>query len=484
LPDSTDPKPTDDAAANGRPDVPLLADVVEVARESYGADEAGAPAKPTPPAPTPPPPAAAKPEPKPQPAAAAPPAPAPTPTPAPAPPTPAPAAPVAPKVEAPKPEPKVEAPKVEAPKPEPKPEPKVVAAPVAAAAPAPSAWREPSGMQFQLLSYLRSNKKRVLWMVVAPILAAEAALFLLAIGPSEYKATATVTIPSEGSSVSDVTQSVSDYRALVKSNTVARQVAAQTQAKASSIKNGVTSKRQGASSLVDVTYTGTKKANVVPVVKAVSRESLVALIKPELEVADRSVRQGQEDYATVQQQIIEFNASHGLLLDPPETYRAKVGELGRLKVQAAQARSEGNGARAASLDAAVVQATKDVESLAKVVREYQALQSKKDQLQATINSASNKQAEQRARLDAANAASSVDVGGLKKVNALVKTARAGAITFVVALLLMVGALVMLEMFGSGRGDGSAPFASGVAPQPNPNPVRSQTRSRGQKKRRR
>ncbi len=475
MPEPTDPKPLND---DGRPDVPLLADVVEVARESYADkdEDTFVKPKPTPPAPTPPPPA-----PTPPPPAAVKPSP---PAPAPAPPTPTPAAPKeATKVEAPTPEQKVEPPK-----PEPKPEPKAapVATPVVAApiARAPSAWREPSGAQFQLLTYLRNNKKRVLWMVVAPILAAEAALFLLALGPTEYKATATVTIPSEGSSVSDVTQSVSDYRALVKSNTVARQVAAQTRASTGSIRGGVTSKRQGTSSLVDVTYTGSKKANVVPVVKAVSRESLVALIKPELEVADRSVRQAQKDYAAVQQEIIEFNASHGLLLDPPETYRAKVAELGRLKVQAAQARAQGNTARAASLDAAVAQATKDVETLAGVVREYQALQSKQDQLQATINSASNKQATQRARLDAANAASSVDVGGLKKVNALVETARAGAITFVVALLLMVGALVMLEMFGSGRADGATPSTSGVAPQPNSNPVRSQTRSRGQKKRRR
>jgi hypothetical protein len=432
---------------------------------------------------------------------------APAPTPKPEPPKPEPPKPEPPKPEPPKPEPpKPEPPKVEAPKPEPeapKPAPEAPAPPVTAPAvttpvrtpvleaePSPvverrfSPWREPTGSQFQVLAYLRANGRRVLWMVVVPILAAELALGVFAFGPQQYKAVATVNVPAKGSSVSDVTQSVSDYRSQLKSDAVARQVAAQTQVKSGSVKSGVTSKRKGTSGLVEVTYSSSKKASVNPVLRAVTREALSALIQPEVDVAERALQKAQDDLAGVQQEIIAFNAAHGLLLNPPDAYRAKVAELGRLQVQAQQAAGT---PRKAALDAAVAQATKEVDSLGAIVRDYQKLQTKHDQLQSTINSSSNKLSDAQARIAASNASSTIDVGGVTKVNALARVARAAAITFVVGLLLMVGLLVLLEVLGYGAatGQGVVP-ASGAtaAPRPAAQPVSSRRRSNNSKKKRR
>lgn len=470
--DPFDPKaPADEVAGTGRPDSPQLADVVEFAREPFTAS-------PSPQSPRTEQPKAAAPQPAP------------------------------PKAEPPKPEPpKAESPKPEPPKPEqPKaeqPKPAASATPPAPASPLPPApirtpvmepepfverrtspWRDPTGSQFQVLSYLRANGRRVLWMVVLPILAAELALGFLAFGPQQYKAVATVNVPAKGSSVSDVTQSVSDYRSQLKSDAVARQVAAQTQVKSGKVKSGVSSKRKGTSALVEVSYANSRKTAVTPVLRAVSREALTALIQPEVDVAERALQKAQDDLASVQQEIIQFNASKGLLLNPPDAYRAKVAELGRLQVQAQQAAGT---PRKAALDAAVAQATKDVDSLAAIVRDYQKLQTKHDQLQSTINSTSNKLSEAQARIAAANASSTIDVGGVTKVNPLVKVARAAAITFVVGLLLMVGLLVMLEVlgYGAGSGQGLIPAAAdpGAARAPQP-AMASRRRSTSNKKRRR
>jgi hypothetical protein len=334
-------------------------------------------------------------------------------------------------------------------------------------APTPGAWRDPNSAGGQLIAYLRANRRRVFWMVVAPIFAAEAIVGVLAIGPRQYRATAAVTIPSAGSSVSDVTQVVSDYRAKVGSDQVLRQVTAQTKLPASSIKSGLHTKREGTSNVVDVTYESSHKDRVVTVVRAVARESLSQLVDPELDVANRALAKAQSDFEAVQQQIIEFNAQHGLLLDAPEAYRSKVAELSRLKVQAQQAHAAGNSSRAASLDASVAQATKDVDALAAVVRDYQKLQSKHDQLQSTINSSAAKQSEAQARKTAADSANTVDVGGAKKVNVISRAARAAAITFIVALLLMVGALVLLEVLGPQRPESFAAFTAPAAQQPRP-----------------
>lgn len=311
------------------------------------------------------------------------------------------------------------------------------------------------------MSYLRANRRRVLWMIVAPIFAAEAALLLFAIGPQEYKVTAVVNVPSSGSSVSDATQTVNDYRAIVKTEKVVRQVAAETGLSAGAIRGGIATKRDGTSTLVNVTFASDKKEKVSAVAKAVSRVGLSALVQPDVEEADRALTKAQTDAEENQQQIIEFNAARGLLVDAPEAYRSKVAELSRLKVQAQQARAQNNPARVASLDAAVEQATKDVSTLSTIVRDYQRLQAKRDQLQSTINSAAAKQSEAQARLTAVNASSSIDVGGLQKVNIFVRTARAAAITFVVALLLMVGVLVLMELLGPARSEGL--FAPGAPP---------------------
>jgi uncharacterized protein involved in exopolysaccharide biosynthesis len=171
----------------------------------------------------------------------------------------------------------------------------------------------------EIRDWTRVMGRRLSLLIVIPVAAMLIAGILAVLQPQTYRATATVILPNQETSgplSSAVTQFVSDFEGAITSDSVAQATSDATKEPKSAINNGIATKREGTSGVVEVTYTGTDADRAGEVAQTASRLALAQIAQVQLDViqaqydaSDEAYQQALDDWliAAKATNIVNFN---------------------------------------------------------------------------------------------------------------------------------------------------------------------------------
>ena len=296
--------------------------------------------------------------------------------------------------------------------------------------PSSGVWRtfDDARAPLPLADYVRANRARLVVVVVAALVAAEAVVGFQLLQPREFSAAATVTIPTAGSTPFEVGRTVARYRSVVGSESVLRDVAREERVSLGALRDGVSVSREGTSRYVRVSFTGERRADVPSLARSVAVGGLEALFRPAFRSADRALLRAQADMDALRAEVAQFNAKNGLVVDAPQLLRQRASAL-------ANARAEGNSRAAARLQ-------DEVDVLTRIAAQFAPMETRQKELQRALNKAAAKRAEARANLEASKSRSAVGVGEAHDTTTAARLLTLGVVSFVVLLPLLFLASVL------------------------------------------
>jgi hypothetical protein len=225
---------------------------------------------------------------------------------------------------------------------------------------------------------------------------------------------------------------------------VVAQVAKETGASSKDLVAGLSATTDTASSnIILVTYTGTKRSQVVPVVQAAAVDSLDSIIGPQLFKAQSQSAATQVALDTANQALGKFTSDTGLLF-PDVDYKIQSSELSALQVQLTQAKAAGDKARTRFLQGVITKRTAALVVLAGQVIQYQGLLQARSGAETAHTRAVVDLNAVQAEMASDHAPGSVTATFLGHVSKLPGMLRFGAVAFGVALLLTLGFIILLE----------------------------------------
>ena len=170
----------------------------------------------------------------------------------------------------------------------------------------------------EIKDWTRVMGRRLSLLIVIPVAAMLIAGVLAVLEPQTYRATATVILPDQETSgplSSAVSQFVADFEGAITSDSVAQATFEATGEPKSAISNGIATKREGSSGVVEVTYTGTSAERAGEVAQTAARLALTQIAQIQLDViqaqydaADEAYQQAEEEWVTAAQEtnIVNF----------------------------------------------------------------------------------------------------------------------------------------------------------------------------------
>jgi capsular polysaccharide biosynthesis protein len=171
----------------------------------------------------------------------------------------------------------------------------------------------------ELRDWTRVMGRRLALLAVIPVVAMLVAGVLAVLEPQTYRATATVIMPGQTTSgpvSSAVSQFVDDFQGAITSDGVAQATSVATGEPKSAISDGIGTKREGSSGVVEVTYVGLSADRVGPVTVTAARTALTQLAQIKLDVdqaqldaTNQAYDQAQADLQAVGEEtgIVDFN---------------------------------------------------------------------------------------------------------------------------------------------------------------------------------
>jgi uncharacterized protein involved in exopolysaccharide biosynthesis len=139
---------------------------------------------------------------------------------------------------------------------------------------------------------------------------------LAVLEPQTYRATATVIMPGQAASgpvSSAVAQFVADFQGNITSDSVAQATSEATGEPKSAISAGISTKREGTSSVVEVSYTGTNADRVGPVAVAAARTALAQLAQIRLDIDQAQLTSTNQAYDQAQTDLQAAGQETGIV---------------------------------------------------------------------------------------------------------------------------------------------------------------------------
>jgi capsular polysaccharide biosynthesis protein len=176
-----------------------------------------------------------------------------------------------------------------------------------------------NGNGVELRDWTRVMGRRLALLAVIPLVAMLIAGVLAVLEPQTYRVTATVIMPGQATSgpvSSAVSQFVDDFQGAITSDGVAQATSEATGEPKSAISDGIGSKREGSSGVVEVTYTGLNADRVGPVAETAARQALAQLaqirldvVQAQLDATNQAYDQAEADLQRVGQDtgIVDFS---------------------------------------------------------------------------------------------------------------------------------------------------------------------------------
>jgi len=324
----------------------------------------------------------------------------------------------------------------------------------------------------EIRDYLRAIR-RVLWLVIAvPIVAALLVGGFIETQPSSYQANAYAVVPAitaNGISQSAASQYADTFKDVLTSQQVIPVVAQKYGISQSELVDGLSSSTTTASSnLITVVLVGKRTNDKQPqpleqAVREATVDTLNAIAEPQLVQAQNEVTNAQTLLATADTAITNFDATYGNV-SPQVSYNDEQGVLTNWEAQLQTAILNGDAKRITALNALITNTKNTLAQLGTAVEEYQPLANAQSAAIAASDHASSDLNAAKALIATDSAPGTVltkNVGRLSKLSDVIKFA---GIASALALLMMLGLILILELMRSGKrqdvpaGSGQGAFA--------------------------
>jgi hypothetical protein len=310
----------------------------------------------------------------------------------------------------------------------------------------------------EIRDYLRAIR-RVLWLVIAvPIVAGLLVGGFIELQPSSYEADAYAVVPAitaNGISQSAASQYASTFKDVLTSESVIPDVSQKFNIPQSELVAGLNSSTTTASSnLITVTLTGKRSSdktaqNLVGAVREATIDTMNAIAEPQLieannEVTNSATRLQQANTAINNFEDAYSNAS------PQVEYNNASSTLSQQEAELQTAKIDSDGPREAILNTIIAQTQAKVAQLALAVQQFTPLAEAQSAAIAANDHALSDQVAATSLIATDSAPGTVltkNVGRLSKLSDTIKFAGIG---FALALLMMLGLILILELMRSGK----------------------------------
>jgi capsular polysaccharide biosynthesis protein len=315
----------------------------------------------------------------------------------------------------------------------------------------------------EIRDYLRAIRRILALVIILPIVAAAITGFVLEKQPSKYQADATVVVPAisgNGTSQSAASQYVDTFKDVLVSQPVVADVHQKYPTiSTSELVTGLSADTVTASSnIIHVTLVGEHGQNLTGAVREATVDSMDAIAQPALVQAESEVSNSDTYWQNAQAAINTWVASTSNP-SPLAKYNQDEGRLTTDQQLLQEYILVNDTARASAMRTSIAAQTKIVEADGEQLQQYQGLNSTLTAASAARNHAEQVLVTAQALVatdEAAGTVSVVNDGRLSKLSDVIKFA---AIAFALALLMMLGLILILELMRSGKRPAAAAATS-------------------------
>jgi hypothetical protein len=187
----------------------------------------------------------------------------------------------------------------------------------------------------ELIDYLRIARRRLLVLILVPVLAVGLASAYVLMSPAQYSATASLsTTAFVGGAFNQFTgpqaasQFAAQFTASATGPPVLNQVSQSTQIPVKDLKDGLTVSQTGASSDMTLQFTWSKQGQILPALRAVNAATLDNMFGLQVQLAQSQVKKAQVEVVAANKNLQQATAQYGPN-DPITVYRT---ELSRVAV--------------------------------------------------------------------------------------------------------------------------------------------------------
>jgi hypothetical protein len=296
----------------------------------------------------------------------------------------------------------------------------------------------------EITEFLRRAGGRLWLLVVIPLLGAGAVVALSGDEKPTYQAIGTVVVtpPSGAEAAAAVAQAVDGFRSALSAQIVLDSASHATGVPVGEIRDDVSSRRIGASNIVEVTYAGSRQDKAAKLLTEQITQAQNILFTPALSTAKRGQAAAKSAYDKAADGMVDLRRKTGLIL-PTEDYRAAAAEVTQLRVALVQ--SDARLTRTGPIQEALAKAEKDLDALAGKVREFEDAQFAVDRARTDVTEADRAVTATQARLEAARSGDSLKVGAVVEQARTTPLVRSAVSAAVVGLVLAFLLLVLLEL---------------------------------------
>jgi Chain length determinant protein len=305
----------------------------------------------------------------------------------------------------------------------------------------------------EIRDYLRAIR-RVLWLVIAvPVVAGLLVGGFIELQPSAYQANAQVVVPAitaNGISQSAASQYASTFKDVLTSLSVVPVVSQKFGIPQSELVTGLSSSTTTASSnLINVVLVGKKGQNLVGAVREAAVDTMNAIAAPQLVEAGNEVTNSAQLLQDARTAIFNFDAQYGNI-SPQVAYNALSQTISQENATRQQAQVNGDAAHVASLTALITKNTLILNQLGQQVQAYQPLASALSSAQAASDHANVALVNAKSLIATDSATGTVTTKNVGRISKLADVIKFAAIGFALALIMMLGLILILELMRSGR----------------------------------
>ncbi len=304
----------------------------------------------------------------------------------------------------------------------------------------------------EIRDYLRAIR-RILWLVIAvPVVAGLLVGGFIELQPSSYQADAIAVVPAitaNGISQSAASQYASTFKDVLTSQQVIPVVSQKFGIPQSELVTGLTSSTTTASSnLINVVLTGKKGQNLVGAVREATIDTLNAIAEPQLIQANNQVANSATLLQKADADIANFDHTYGNA-SPQLVYNNMQSRLSNVEAQY-QTAVIGNDPKQATLKAIILQLQGQLATLGTAVQQYQPLANAQAAAISANDHAIAAQVAAQALIATDSAPGTVTTKNVGRLSKLSDTIKFAAIAFALALIMMLGLILILELMRSGK----------------------------------
>ena len=305
----------------------------------------------------------------------------------------------------------------------------------------------------EIRDYLRAIR-RILWLVIAvPVVAALLVGGFIELQPSVYQANATAVVPAitaNGISQSAASQYVSTFKDVLTSISVVPLVSQKFNIPQSELVAGLSANTVTASSnYINVVLIGKHGQDLVGAVREATIDTMNAIAEPQLVKANNAVTNAATQLNEANTAIFNFDAQYGNA-SPQVAYNDEATTLSQQKAQLQTAIIANDKVRENSLNATIIKTEATLAQYGQALQAYTPLAQAQAAAIAAADHAKTDQVNAQALIATDSAPGTVTTKNVGRLSKLADVIKFAAIGLALALIMMLGLILILELMRSGR----------------------------------